>query len=235
MFLRNIKVKFLWNIKKNCDSTIKPSFNIQTIRNAQFRTNCGSEYQTEKTVKIIHRKHQHYQNKNVKVDLIIAGMAPFFAFFQKKEENEENQTNAEISPFFASFKKKEENDENQTLVDKIKKLFLPDFILVLFQERDYSPEGQLIMNIKLSIVDIHRKEYDKAEQLLHLALRMAQDLQHFNAITLCFDIMANLAFERGQLDKAEKLFVAVMQRLMQKGSKEDDIEVSDRKRKDMNI
>lgn len=211
MFLRNIKVNFLCNFKKNCDSAIKPSLNIQTIRNVQFRTNRSSNeyHQTEKVMKIFHRKHQYYSRKNVKTGLIIAG----------------------IPPFFASFQKKEEKDENQTVLDKIKKLFLPDFILMLFQERDNSPEGQLILNIKLSILDIHRRQYDKAEQLLHLALRMAQDLQHFNAITLCFDIMANLAFEREQFDKAEKLFVSVMQRLMQKGSKEDDIEVSDTDRK----
>lgn len=135
--------------------------------------------------------------------MIFAGIAPFFSYFQKKED-----------------------DENQTLLDKIKKLILPDFILVLFQERDNTPEGQLIMNIKLAILAIHRKQYDKAEKLLHLALRMAQDLHHFNAVTLCFDIMANLAMETEQYEKAEKLFVTVMQRLMQKGSKEDDIEVS---------
>lgn len=37
--------------------------------------------------------------------------------------------------------------------------------------------------------------------------------------------MANLAFAQGQVDKAEKLFVNVMQRLVQNGVKEDDLKL----------
>lgn len=88
-----------------------------------------------------------------------------------------------------------------------------------------TPEGKLIMCLKRSILCVQRQQYDKAEQMLHLALRMAQDQQSKQGITYVFDVMANLAMEMGQYAKAERLFVAVMQRLLQDGYKEDDIKV----------
>lgn len=90
---------------------------------------------------------------------------------------------------------------------------------------DETPEGKLIMCIKRSILCIQREEYAKAEQMLHLALRMAQDLQNKDGVTFIFDVMANLAMETEQYKKAEKLFVTVMQRLLADGCAEDDIKV----------
>lgn len=59
------------------------------------------------------------------------------------------------------------------------------------------------------------------------ALRLAQTVQDNAAITYIYDCMANLAYELGDLEKAEKIFVSVCQRLMQyDGAKEDDIRVS---------
>lgn len=62
----------------------------------------------------------------------------------------------------------------------------------------------------------------KAEQLLHLALKIAQELQDFEAITYIYDTMANLALENGQLEKAEILFKNVVQRLFERGMQKDD-------------
>ena len=56
-----------------------------------------------------------------------------------------------------------------------------------------------------------------------MALRQAQSIQHYNAITYIYDVMANLAFEVGDYKKAEALFVSVMQRLIAKGTAQDDI------------
>lgn len=95
----------------------------------------------------------------------------------------------------------------------------------LGEEKEETPEQKLIMTIKRSILAIQRSQYDKAEQMIHLALRMAQDLQDSEGITYCYDIMANLAMETEQYEKAEKLFVNVMQRLLRAGYKEDDIKV----------
>lgn len=99
-------------------------------------------------------------------------------------------------------------------------------ILSMFSKDEETPEDKLTNNIKWSILYIQRGEHQKAEQMLHLALRMAQDLQNQEGITYVYDILANLAMERGEFKKAEKLFVTVMQRLLGDGSAQDDIKVS---------
>lgn len=80
---------------------------------------------------------------------------------------------------------------------------------------------------KLSIAGVlcvQRDEYVKAEQMFHIALRMAQTVQNQLAETYIFDLMGNLAYESNELEKAEKLFVSVIQRLMQfEKAAEDDI------------
>lgn len=89
-------------------------------------------------------------------------------------------------------------------------------------DKNLTAEDELINTIKHCIIFIQRLDYDKAEQLLHVALRQAQQLRHELGITYIYDIMANLALEREQLDKAKRLFVAVSQRIMANGAKEDD-------------
>ncbi|KAH8376714.1 hypothetical protein KR093_000989 [Drosophila rubida] len=98
-----------------------------------------------------------------------------------------------------------------------------NFLLGGSDEKDEedTPEAKLINTIKRSILCIQNEQYDKAEQMLHLALRMAQDMQSFKGITYVYDLMANLAMEREQFRKAEKLFVDVMKRLMADGHSED--------------
>lgn len=98
-------------------------------------------------------------------------------------------------------------------------------LLSMFSKDEETPEDKLTTNIKWSILYIQRGEHQKAEQMLHLALRMAQDLQNKDGITYVYDIMANLAMERGEFKKAEKLFVTVMQRLLGDGYQQDDIKV----------
>ncbi|XP_063366819.1 tetratricopeptide repeat protein 19 homolog, mitochondrial [Cydia amplana] len=85
-----------------------------------------------------------------------------------------------------------------------------------------SAEDELIQTIKHCVLFIQRLQYDKAEQLLHIALRQAQQMNHKMGVTYIYDVMANLALEREQLDKAKQLFVAVTQRIMADGAKEDD-------------
>lgn len=123
--------------------------------------------------------------------------------------------------FLAFFKKPESDDDTLTWLEKL----LPPRIRVMFEKEDESPEGQLVMTLKRSIICIQQDQHKKAEQMIHLALRMAQQMQHEDGITLCYDIMANLALETEQFEKADKLFVAVLQRLLLKGIKESDIKV----------
>lgn len=74
------------------------------------------------------------------------------------------------------------------------------------------------------VLSVHRQEFQKAEQLFHVALRMAQTLRNTLAETYIFDLMANLAYESNQLEKAEKIFVDVIKRLMEhEKAAEDDI------------
>lgn len=59
--------------------------------------------------------------------------------------------------------------------------------------------------------------------MFHVALRMAQTIKHELAETYIFDLMGNAAYESNELDKAEKIFVNVIQRLMQfEKAAEDD-------------
>lgn len=92
-------------------------------------------------------------------------------------------------------------------------------------DKKLSAEDELIHTIKHCVLFIQRTEYVKAEQLLHVALRQAQNIHHHLGITYIYDVMANLALEREQLDKAKQLFIAVSQRIMADGATEDDARI----------
>lgn len=62
----------------------------------------------------------------------------------------------------------------------------------------------------------------KAERMLHIALRLAQQKQSEDGITYIYDLLANIALENGEFIKSEKLFVNVMQRLLGSGVPPDD-------------
>lgn len=94
------------------------------------------------------------------------------------------------------------------------------------ENKDETPEDKLIMTIKRGILCIQREQYDKAEQMLHVALKMAQDLQNRDGVVYIYDTLANLAMQNQQFAKAEKLFVSVMQYLMGAGTEETDIKVT---------
>lgn len=94
-----------------------------------------------------------------------------------------------------------------------------------FTKEDEKKESELIMTLKRAVLCTQREQYEKAEQMLHLALRIAQQQQNRQGILYCYDLMANLAFETVELGKAEKLFVAVLQMLLSQGTPEDDLKV----------
>lgn len=148
-------------------------------------------------------KQNHYQD-NGTYFLFYASIPPFLAFFKKKEE---------------------ETDDEQSFLEKI----LPEDVFLLLkklpEEDEETPEGKLKTTMKRTILCIHRGEYKKAEQMAHLALRMAQEMQHYDGITFVYDVLGNLAYERNQYEKAEKLFVTVLQRLIQKNVSQDDVRV----------
>uniref|UniRef100_A0A1B6D5M8 MalT-like TPR region domain-containing protein n=2 Tax=Clastoptera arizonana TaxID=38151 RepID=A0A1B6D5M8_9HEMI len=70
-----------------------------------------------------------------------------------------------------------------------------------------------------------REDLKGAEQMLHLALKLAQELQNIDAITYIYDLLANIAFSQREFDKAEKLFLEVMRRVLINGLAKDDPKV----------
>lgn len=133
---------------------------------------------------------------------------------------------AALPTFLAFFRKDDEDGQTKSFLEYI----LPEEIIYLLkykpEETDVSPEERLKTLMKRTILCIQRGEYVKAEQMAHLALRMAQDLQHYDGTTMCFDIMANLAEFLNQHKKAEKLYTEVLKRLLMNGVPQDDIRVS---------
>lgn len=77
--------------------------------------------------------------------------------------------------------------------------------------------------LRPAIYNMQEGEYDKAEKIFHIALRLAQDMDHQDAILYIHDLLATLAYETEDYMKAEKLYVDVMQRqLSYKGVPKDD-------------
>lgn len=72
---------------------------------------------------------------------------------------------------------------------------------------------------------LQREEYETAEQILHVALRLAQEQQNADGVTYVYDLLANVAFELGQWEKAQKLFVIVMQREIANGIPNNDMKI----------
>lgn len=65
------------------------------------------------------------------------------------------------------------------------------------------------INKRLAQFFFQRDEFKTAEQMLHIALKLAQEQQNEDGITYIYDLMANLAFAQGEFNKAERLFVQV--------------------------
>lgn len=175
--------------------------NLLSLRNlARVTKNFGAiQHQFNKE-----RERTNGESKQNSIRLAYAAVPTYLAFFRKNEEEEPTK---------------------ESFLDKI----LPEEIALLLKKKpvqdETTPEGMLTTTIKRTILCIQRQQFEKAEQMAHLALRMAQDIQHYDGITLCYDIMANLAFDREQYQKAQNLFEDVLQRLLQKGVEQDDIQV----------
>ncbi|XP_007943786.1 tetratricopeptide repeat protein 19, mitochondrial [Orycteropus afer afer] len=90
-------------------------------------------------------------------------------------------------------------------------------------------EAEIIQLLKRARLSIMKDKPEEAELILHDTLRLAYQSGNNKAITYTYDLMANLAFIRGQLENAEKLFKATMSYLLGGGMKQEDnaiIEIS---------
>ncbi|XP_014247885.1 tetratricopeptide repeat protein 19 homolog, mitochondrial [Cimex lectularius] len=120
----------------------------------------------------------------------------------------------------------EPNNESDCRRRRFADVMLVSGIFSFLNKRE-EPDGEseLITTIKRAVLLIQRDEFKPAEQMLHVALKLAQEQQNADGITYIYDLLANLAFAQGQFSKAEKLFIQVMQRIIAAGSKEDDLKL----------
>lgn len=98
-----------------------------------------------------------------------------------------------------------------------------------FKEEEEEKEDPLISIMKLGILNMQREEYDKAESILHLALKLAQERADLQAQRYIYDLLANNAYQKGDFPKAEDLFIHVMKELLSSGMDINDnaiIEIS---------
>uniref|UniRef100_UPI00358E08A4 tetratricopeptide repeat protein 19, mitochondrial isoform X2 n=1 Tax=Myxine glutinosa TaxID=7769 RepID=UPI00358E08A4 len=87
---------------------------------------------------------------------------------------------------------------------------------------EQTPEQQIIWTLKRAKLNIMKGHLEKAEELLHSAAHLARNENHENALIYTYDLMANLAMQRGYFEQAEKLFKATMTLYLGHGSKQDD-------------
>jgi len=83
------------------------------------------------------------------------------------------------------------------------------------------PEHDLIMTIKRGILAAQEGDLKKADQMFHIALRMAVDLGHEEGQTHIYCLLANTALERGFNGQAERLFTEVLKRILADGEAQD--------------
>ncbi|KAM9000379.1 tetratricopeptide repeat protein 19, mitochondrial [Sarcophilus harrisii] len=123
---------------------------------------------------------------------------------------------AALSWFFKSAPAEEEEEEE-------------DDVNEVVESPPSETELKIIQMLKRAKLSIMKKDPEEAERILHEALHLAHKANIKKAIIYTYDMMANLAFMRNQLEKAEKLFKATMSYLLAGGMKQEDnaiIEIS---------
>uniref|UniRef100_UPI00398F0B0D tetratricopeptide repeat protein 19, mitochondrial n=1 Tax=Pristiophorus japonicus TaxID=55135 RepID=UPI00398F0B0D len=90
------------------------------------------------------------------------------------------------------------------------------------EKEQQKAEDRIILLIKQAKLSAMKGNLEDAEQLFHQALHLAQQSQNSQAITYTYTQMANLAFLRGDLLNAEKLFKAATSFLLGSGTPQDD-------------
>ncbi|XP_073524111.1 tetratricopeptide repeat protein 19, mitochondrial isoform X2 [Phyllobates terribilis] len=90
-------------------------------------------------------------------------------------------------------------------------------------------EENIVYHLKKAKLNIMKGEMEEAEEILHKTLRLAHECESKRAIIYTYDLMANLAFLRGDYDSTEKLFKTTLIYMIDGGVKQDDnsfIEIS---------
>ncbi|TSK82140.1 Tetratricopeptide repeat protein 19, mitochondrial [Bagarius yarrelli] len=97
----------------------------------------------------------------------------------------------------------------------------------LFGSKDERSEAQkmedeIILLLKKAKYSMMLGELDEANVFLHKAIRLSHQSHNNDAIIYTYSLMANLAFIKGELDNAEKLFKAAMSYMLSGGTPQDD-------------
>ena len=82
---------------------------------------------------------------------------------------------------------------------------------------DKEEPDPLTDTVKRAVLAGREGDLVTADRLLHIALKMAHELQHEAAVTHILCLLGQLALERGLPGQAERLYTAVLQRLLQAG------------------
>jgi len=82
-------------------------------------------------------------------------------------------------------------------------------------------EHDLIITIKRGILAAQEGDLKRADQIFHVALKMANDIGHEEGKTHIFSLLANTALERGFIGQAERLFTEVLRRILANGEPQD--------------
>ncbi|XP_072324645.1 tetratricopeptide repeat protein 19, mitochondrial isoform X1 [Scyliorhinus torazame] len=90
------------------------------------------------------------------------------------------------------------------------------------QTEERNPEDDIILLIKKAKLSVIMGKPEDADRFLHQALKLAQQTRNNQAIIYTYIQMANLAFLRGDLLNAEKLFKAAMSQMLGSGTRQDD-------------
>ncbi|KAM4551755.1 tetratricopeptide repeat protein 19, mitochondrial [Odontesthes bonariensis] len=101
------------------------------------------------------------------------------------------------------------------------------FSLFGSSEEDKRDEAQkkadeMTLLLKKAKLSMYRGQLQAASSFLHQAVALAHQTHNNQAIIYTYSQMANLAYVRGQLDNAEKLFKAAMSFMLAGGTPEDD-------------
>ncbi|XP_072794564.1 tetratricopeptide repeat protein 19, mitochondrial isoform X4 [Vicugna pacos] len=74
-------------------------------------------------------------------------------------------------------------------------------------------EAEIVQLLKRAKLSIMKDELEEAELLLHDALRLAFKSNNKKAVTYTYDLMANLAFIRGQLENEDNVIIEISLKL----------------------
>lgn len=83
-------------------------------------------------------------------------------------------------------------------------------------------ENRLAHVIAMAELALKDRNIEKAEQILHSALRLAEDNKINVGVSCVYDMLATIAFQKGEITQAENYLVRIIERLIQLGYPEEN-------------